>query len=473
MWSGKRCILWLLTTGLMAGGICRARADDATPPPSPPPFRIIRYDESYGYLRDPARRSDPLDALKFIPLNTNGDSYLTLGGEIRERYEVFSNYNWGKGPQTDDGYLLQRYMVHADLHLGPNVRFFTQFKSGLEDGRNGGPRPPDKDEFDLHQAFLDVTAHLDSEDALTLRLGRQELSYGSQRLISPREGPNVRQSFDGARAIVYRNEWRIDGFLTRPVETNPGIFDDHPDPAKLFWGVYAVHPLPIVPGGNIDFYYLGLIRKSATFNQGTAREERHSIGTRFWGAKEGWDYNSEFIYQFGSFGSGDISAWTAGSDTGYTFASVPLTPRIGLKADIASGDGNPQNPNLGTFNGLFPRGAYFSETDLIGPANIIDLHPSLGLLLTKHVQFTADWDFFWRESTGDGIYGVAVNPVRSGQRSNASYIGSQVQAKIDWQLNRHLVFAAAYAHFFAGEFLKETPPGKDVDYFSAWATYRF
>jgi len=80
---------------------------------------------------------------------------------------------------------------------------------------------------------------------------------------------------------------------------------------------------------------------------------------------------------------------------------------------------------------------------------------------------------FWRESTGDGIYGVAVNPVRFAQQSNASYIGSQVQAKIDWRFDRQLAFSAAYAHFFAGEFLKATPPGKDVDYFSASITYRF
>ncbi len=31
--------------------------------PEPPPFRSLRYEEDYGYLRDPARRADPLDPL--------------------------------------------------------------------------------------------------------------------------------------------------------------------------------------------------------------------------------------------------------------------------------------------------------------------------------------------------------------------------------------------------------------------------
>ena len=110
---------------------------------SPPPYKQLRYDEDYTYLRDAQESPDLFDPIKYVPLNKAGDYYLTSGGEVRERYEYFSNYNWGKGPQDDNGYLLQRYMVHGDMHLGPDIRIFTQFKSGLEDGRNGGPRPPE------------------------------------------------------------------------------------------------------------------------------------------------------------------------------------------------------------------------------------------------------------------------------------------------------------------------------------------
>src|SRR2546425_458259 len=83
-----------------------------------PAFKLIRYDENYAYLRDPAQRSDYLDAIKLIPLNTNGEWYLTLGGEIRERYEYYHNSLWGRGPQDTGGYLLERYMVQADAHFG-------------------------------------------------------------------------------------------------------------------------------------------------------------------------------------------------------------------------------------------------------------------------------------------------------------------------------------------------------------------
>src|SRR6266496_2779271 len=272
----------------------------------------------------------------------------------RLRYEYFHNPQWGLAPQDDNGYWLQRYMLHADAHFTDWFRTFIQFKSGLETDRKGGPRPTDRDEADLHQAFFDLRVPLQETNSLTLRIGRQELAYGSSRLISVREGPNVRQSFDGVKVIAELGRTRIDAFAVKPVETKPGVFDDGPEPGEKFWGIYGVTPLPFLRGANVDLYYLGLERKDTEFDQGTARELRHTLGTRLWGKTQQIDYNFEFVYQFGSFGKADISAWTVASDTGYTFESMLWKPRIGFKADITSGDRNPNDRDLETFNPLFP-----------------------------------------------------------------------------------------------------------------------
>src|SRR5262245_26854080 len=367
-----------------------ARAGDA---PLRPEIRMLRQDEDWSALRGPELRSNLFDRLKFIPFNSDGSSWLTLGGEARERYEYFENANWGKGPQDSDGYFLHRLMLHADTHAGENFRFFTQFKSGLESGRNGGPRPTDRDDFDVHQLFADIRVAWADQRSLTLRAGRQELSFGTQRLVSVREGPNVRQSFDGVRATMRRDDLQLDAFATRPAETKPGVFDDGPDPHVKFWGLYGVTPFPVLPSGKADFYYLGLERDEAQFDQGTAREMRHSVGMRLWGQHAGWDWNFEFIYQFGEFGDGNISAWTAASDTGFTFANIAWSPRLGLKANVTSGDRDPNDRDLQTINPLFPKGNYFGETGLIGPQNHIDLHPSLELHANRSLTFTVDGVF--------------------------------------------------------------------------------
>jgi len=471
--SNAKHLISFLPACLVLSRIAFAQSGTPANSPSPPGYKTVRYDEDYSYLGDPTRRTDFLDRVKYVPLNKSGSWYASFGGEARLKYEYYENYNWGLGPQDPNGFLLQRYLVSADVHYRDTFRIFGQFMSALEDGRVGGPRPTDEDVSDLHQGFFDVKLAVGDEQSIVTRVGRQEMYYGTQRLVSVRESPNIRLSFDGARFIYQNDKLNISAFATKPVETKDGYFDDEPNPDSTFWGVYGVAPVPFLRGGNVDFYYLGLENDDAVYNQGTGREVRHSIGTRVWGKMSGWDYNVEMVYQFGSFGDGSISAWTVASDTGYTFANAPLHPRLSLKADVASGDRDPNDANLNTFNALFPKGAYFSETGLIGPANIIDVHPGIELQLTKRLSFVGDWDFFWRESTGDGLYNNALKLVRTGNSSSARYVGSQAQAMLQWSPWRHLSASLVYAHFFAGEFLTEGPAGKDVNYASAWVTFRF
>jgi hypothetical protein len=320
---------------------------------------------------------------------------------------------------------------------------------------------------------LDLKLDVPVAATITLRSGRQELAYGSQRIISVREGPNVRQSFDGFRLMYRSGDVKIDGFAIRSAQTNRYVFDDESDSQKALWGTYAVLPFLLFPNSNIDLYYVGLYRGKPGFDQGAARETRHSLGARLWRTTAPLDYNFEGIYQWGSFGDGNIRAWTVASDTGYTFASLPLQPRVGLRADIASGDEDPTNNDLQTFNPLFPKGAYFSEAGLIGPSNFIDLNPCIDLHLTSKLTLTFDWDFFWRESTRDGLYNSSVTLVSSGKNSDARYIGSMPQAQLFWDIDRHLSFVGIYGHFFAGQFLKESGPGKDIDYIATWLAYKF
>jgi len=438
--------------------------------PTPPPYKMLRYDEDYRFLKDPERRTDVFDSVKYIPLDEEGTATLSFGGDVREYYEYFHNVGWGGGAEEESRFL-QRYMILGDLRLGDLFRVFGQLKSCLESG--DAPRPTDHDRLDLHQAFADVVLPLSAADSLTLRLGRQELQYGSARLVSTREGPNVRQSFDAVRAILQASEWRLDAFLSRPVDTNPGVFDDRSDSTRVFWGLYASLPPGCLFGGSVEVYYLGLDREEAHFDQGTAQEVRHTVGTRLFGKDGALDYNFEAAYQLGRFGNGDIRAWGLASDTGWVVDALPWKPRIGLKADVSSGDHNPSSEKLGTLNPLFPKGSYFSEAALLGPMNFIDIDPALTFYPVSNITFSVNWDFFWRQSTRDGIYGNALNLIKTGQTSDARYVGSQISFMADWRLQRHITLSLSYTHFLAGPFLNDTSPGKALDFVGVLLTFRF
>ena len=85
---------------------------------------------------------------------------------MRVTYERFGNQSFGLTPPDPDGYFLQRYLLQTDPRAGSRVRVWTEFNSGLENGRFGGPRPViDEDKLDLHQAFVDVAVAATSPSA--------------------------------------------------------------------------------------------------------------------------------------------------------------------------------------------------------------------------------------------------------------------------------------------------------------------
>lgn len=447
----------------------------AGPPVQDRSYNLLRNDEDWTFLRDPTLRQDLWDPIKYIPLRNRADDwYLTIGGEAREVWEQIGNDNWGQQPYMN-GYLNERYMLSFDAHYGKHVRSFVELKSGLNSYRIGGPRPIDEKKLDFQAGFFELGTSKGA-NSIALRVGRQELEYGSGRLIDVREGPNVRLSFDGFMVKSKIDSWQIDGFAVRPDLDNPGFFDNAPNHAVSFWGVYATRPSPRKMA--LDVYYLGLDRKQATFERGTAQELRHSLGARISRPiateSSGLDFDYEGAWQFGKFGSGNIRAWTVASETGYRFPTVPLKPRFSVKADISSGD-NPRSKTLGTFNPLFPKGNYFGvlATTGPGPINFIDVHPHFETTFPHNVTASVDWIFQWRENVRDGVYSVPGSLIRPADDSQARFVGHRPGAELQWQVDRHLWFQADYGIFYAGRFLKETQPARNLNYWALWAGYRF
>lgn len=438
----------------------------------PPSYEKLRYEEDYTFLREPHQQTDVFDPLKYLPLTPDGALYLSLGGEIRARYEYTHHPAWGQDPQDDYGVFLQRYILHGDLHLTEYVRVFAQVLSALADGRAGGASPVDEDALDLQQAFLDLCLPMGATGALTLRAGRQEMTFGSGRLVDVREGPNVRRTFDGGRLLFETSGWRVEGFVTRPAEDERGVFDDGSETSQALWGAYSVGKFKAL-GGGMDLYYLGFQDDQAVYDQGPGEETRHSLGLRLWGQPGAWDYNGEVVYQWGRFGAGEIQAWTAAVSTGYTWTAGPWRPRVGLSTNIASGDRDPADPDLQTFNPLFPRGNYFSETALLGPRNFVNVQPSLTLTPSKAVAVTVDVNWFWRLQTADGVYSPSGQLLRPGSGSTAQFVGSNLAVTAEWHMQRHLTLTTVYEHFFPGAFLRETGPHATIDFIELTLRFLF
>lgn len=475
--STNRSLLISAVLGFCVVCLLSAAAAQAqsTTPEGRPAYQPFRYDEDWSFLAKEARHSDWLDPLKYIPLGRE-DWYATIGGEIRERFELLDQPGFGTGPEDKNGYFLQRYLLSSDFHLGSRARVFSELQSGLENGRNGGPRPTDLDRLDLHQAFLDWKILSSKHHSLSIRVGRQEVGFGSGRLISPAEGLNTRRTLDGARMTMKIGPVVWNATALRLVKSSPGVFDDVADSAQTITGTGMTAPHPLWKRASVSVYYFGLDRKTSTFQKGVGREVRHTIGSRSFKTNPRWDFNYEGIVQWGSFLNRPIRAWALSEDTGYTLSVDGVRVRTGIRADVASGDRGPKAGALGSFNPLFPAAPVYSgPSGLLGPTNLMDVTPSVRLQLNK-ASLILESSSFWRESRLDGIYSpsVAAAPlVRRGVANNARYVATAPSATISYQATPHIFVSTMYTHFLAGPFLRNNPPSRDVNYVASWLSYRF
>ena len=474
----KRIRFLYLCTALFLGGALLlpdrpavALSIDVIHTPSYNPSRDL---EDYRYLEDPIQRTEFWDRLKYIPFNDTGSVYLSFGGETRQHYESIRNENWGATVEDNNGWYLQRYLLHADLHVGDRFRLFSQIQSGIETGRSGGPRGVDEDRLDLHQLFFDFSPRPLKNKDLTIRIGRQEIIFGSRRFFNYRERPNLRLSHDAVKIRAKTRSTDFTAFAGRPVQIDRDYFDNNSGNEHSFWGLYSVTNLGGVFPQKLDAYYIGLNREQARFDQGTANEIRHSIGSRLSGKLGAFDYNFEFMYQFGSFGDSTIGAYAVASDTGFTWdLGAESKIRFSLRADIYSGDDDPNDADLNAFNPFFPKGKHISQLAATGLINQRDLHPKISIQFNKHWFLTLSTEFIWRDSLDDGIYSIGNGLLKTGQASRARYVGTQPEVELKWQVDRHLDIKGIFVFFDAGPFIRETPPGNDIVYLGTMATYRF
>lgn len=435
----------------------------AGPIAAPPAFKAVRSDEDYGYLRNVEDRRG-LDVIRYVPLG--GDSYVGFGGEARVRIDSNDRPRFGLGGSKADTFALGRLLVSSDLHLGSKVRVYGELGLHRDYGKKDRPSATDRDGLDTQVLFVDIAP----ASGWRLRLGRQELQLNAtQRFVAVREAPNIRQSFDGARMTRTDGVLKLDAFYLQPVVISPGAFDDKRNHTQRFYGLYAA--LRLSPRQTLDVYGLGLERDAVRFGAVTGDERRMSLGARFSGTQGAIDYEAEGVVQGGRFAGRRIRAFAASAGGGYTL-DQPWRPRLGLRFDTGSGDRNPSDSHLGTFNPLFPKGGYFNETGLFSWGNLAALRTSIGVTPRRAVNLEASYTLHRLRTSSDAIYLQPLVPLvaaRSGQSKN---VGDAMQLDATWQVNRNLKLQGQLARQDAGPAVRALG-GRPVNLAVLFAQFRF
>ena len=435
------------------------------------PYRLNAADEDWTFL-ETVPKSDFWDPIKYIPLGREAWS-LTLSGELRLRPEGLRIRETEARPGTIDNYLLQRYLFGADLHMGRRVRLFAEAQSGIINGQLRSPRPTDRNPIDLHQLFVEYRHPVGQASRFMVTAGRQELEIGSSRLISASPTLNVKRSFDGVGLSYRAPTWRVAAAVANLVGLNSGAFDDRSDREQLFWGVGAGGRGPLVRESEAGGYYLGIDRDVSLYAQGVGAERRHTIGLKWTARARRLDFNYDGVVQWGRFDAAPIRAWALVTETGLRLSSSSWRPRLSVRVDIASGDADPEQRALQSFNPLFPGSAYSGAVGLLGPTNLTDFTPALTVTPRAGLVVGVEAPSYWRTSTDDGVYATDLRVLFGPRAGAGKYVATNPSLLVVWQATRHVQLQGVITRLVAGRFLDDTFVAAGFGFYSFTARYRF
>ncbi|MFG3450383.1 alginate export family protein [Stenotrophomonas sp. NPDC047960] len=352
----------------------------------------------------------------------------------------------------EDGYGLLRALSSVTV-TRDRWEAMAQLGVHAEQGRDGGPGGTDRGALDLQQGYLRWHG-----ERLSWQLGRQEAAYGSSRLLSVRDGPNIRLAFDGVRGRWQQGALTLDVMALRPVDNRMGAFDDRSDQGQFLVGSYATWQ-GARPGNGLDLYLLGYGRDGARFASAVGDERRTSLGARGFVLQPRWNANIELVAQRGTLSraQGDLAirAWTLATDSGVRWPGHRWHPRLGVKLDIASGDRDAHDGRLDTFNAMYPKSAYFSEASLLAPANLMDVQPTLSLTPRPGLTTEIGWQLAWKHRRSDAVYTTPA-PLAAvpGTAGTPRRIGQQYKWETSWEASRHWTWKGQLAWFEAGPGLR-------------------
>ena len=404
--------------------------------------------------------AQPPDAIRF----SLGSAEVELGGQVRLRFENEEAFDVrGYRPSTDDRFLLSRVMLDASVRLSPRHRVFIE----LRDARGAGsqltehdfPRSnPFVDPLDIRQLYYEGSGLVGSW--LSVRLGRQQISYGDQRVFGAGQWGNTgRWTWDAALLNLKGTRLDADVWIGRPVRNRPDRWPNASVPEPVAGVAYVrARGLPL----RFDMFYVHKEDRSGKTagEHGAGNLRSESMGFQAEGTRGRLDYGLTGVVQRGWWGQDRIRAAGASGILGARLL-LPWQPRLRAVLTWGSGDRDPHDGVHATFDGVLGGAdiTFYGYCSLFFWANIWDrevqllLHPSERLDL--HIRAHA----FALASGRDAWYSTSLSTVRRDPTgSSGTDMGREIDARAVYRARPWLELMAGIGYYLPGSFVRQTGP---------------
>jgi Alginate export len=388
-------------------------------------------------------------------------AWLRFTGELRERFEGYTGGSFKANTSND--YDLQR--IRLGMRITPTswIRFYVEAQDARVFGMSPALPPYQKD-ADLFQAYVELGSQ--EGDGFSVKVGRQQLSFGNNRFLGDSWWTNVSRTFDGVRAAYQQGRFRVDAFAASVVIVRDGVIDHHLEGNNLY-GVYATAH-DVIPHATLDVYQFWNLRPSfALEGLKSGHLDEWTSGFRWVGALPlNFDYRTEMAYQWGELGVDKVRAWSGHWVAGYTFKRSRFRPRTFIEYDYASGSKNDKDGFDNTFDPLYPSTHdKLGLADQFGWRNIQDYRVGQEFTLTRKWKLgTAGHDFFLANAH-DALYPTRGSFIVDDAKGTAgTHVGEEWDIQTVYTPTRQTQVDVGLGRVFPGPFLKQLTQGRDFTY---------
>lgn len=420
--------------------------------------------------------------------NTSGiekGQKMVLWSNLRFRYELQDNFNlksYGRAPvvgDRDDAFLLGRFRfgIKGDLlkklSYSAGIQHSEAWGLGMpESAFFKGPfsrqNNPYEDDYELFNTFLQFKDLFSAP--VDLKVGRQLIFYGDKRIFGPGQWGNTgRWIWDAGKLHSSFGPHFFDLFYGKTMIHDPEVFSLEHNHSFESIGFYSHFELPEK--------YMGIViepfsmTKNSDDNEFTAYDGRTGdiesfyVGLRIAEQdRQHFDWDMTYILQRGDFAEDDIDAYGYHLQLAYNFNSCPLNPRFGVDYSYASGDDDPADGSMETFDGAFgARDKMYGRMNLFHWKNMKNAQLHVTVHPLKDLQFVTRLHQFWLAEKTDAWY---LNPTayKDPTGSSGDKVGKELDIVGCWDLPRGNQVQFGFGYFWPDEFARKL--ASDVE--AAW-----
>ncbi len=194
--------------------------------------------------------------------------------------------------------------------------------------------------------------------------------------------------------------------------------------------------------------------------------KEYALGNRFKGKKGAVDYGTECAIQLGRRAHDEIEAWAFHQELGYTLSKTQGTPRFYAEYNHASGDRNPTDGIVGTFDNLFPTNHNkYGLIDFLALKNINNVMLGTSVKPRSKIQLTAEFHWFFLDAKESAWFNASGSVFRGANPNASTQLGEELDMYATYTFNKYLSALIGYSHFFAGPFAQDTGGDDGANFF--------